>query len=80
MTDMLVKLYDLPPLDACLQKIADKGCMVRRAMPYEKTQVVDWVRSHSPHWADECEAGFACIPHKCFIATCEGNVVGFAVY
>ncbi len=80
MTDMLVKLYDLPPLDACLENITSKGCTVRRAMAYEKTAVLDWLGSIAPHWVDECAAGFSHAPHKCFIATENGAVVGFAVY
>ena len=80
MTDMLVKLYDLPDLNPCLEKIRSKGCNVRRAMAYEKTQVLDWVKEFQPKWVDECEAGFQHSPNKCYIATENGSVVGFAVF
>ena len=80
MTDMIVKLYELPELAPCLDKIAANGVTIRRAMPYEKSQVLDWVLGFQASWVDECDVGFSQIPHKCFIATDDGRVVGFGVY
>ena len=80
MTDMLVRLYDLPPLQASLDKIASKGVTIRRAMAYEKTQVLDFVKSEWPYWVDECAVSFSCMPHSCYIATENGKVVGFSCY
>ena len=80
MTDMLVRLYDLPPLQPCLDKISSNGITIRRAMAYEKSAVLAFVTSEWPHWVDECDVSFSFLPHACYIATDNGKVVGFACY
>jgi GNAT superfamily N-acetyltransferase len=81
MPDMLVKLYDLPPREASLAECQARGVTIRRAMPYEKTVVLDWIRRHfTVGWADETDAAFARQPINCLIATEKGQVVGFAAY
>lgn len=78
MADLLVRLYDLPPEPA---KGAESHPHVRRAMAYEKEQVLDWVREHfTAAWASECEVAFANRPLSCHIATREGEILGFACY
>ena len=81
MPDMLVKLYELPPLEPLRAQLDAAGVQVRRALAPEKHIVVDWVRSlfGSP-WASECETSFANHPVSCFIATEEGRCIGFACY
>ncbi len=81
MADMLVKLYDLPPVERPVARLAERGIVIRRAMPYEKRIVVAWVReSFGDGWADECEAAFGNHPVSCFIATEAGRVTGFACH
>lgn len=81
MPDMLVNLLKLPPVDAVLNELADAGILVRRAQPFEITPVMEFVeREFSVAWADEISVGFANKPVTVFIATFEGEVVGFAGY
>lgn len=95
MADMLVKLYDLPPLHPLLERLGEQSIEIRLAHPIEQDIVTAWVRHHfSNRWALECEAAFRQQPVKCFVAVEVGNkpegggpydlspelLVGFACY
>ncbi len=81
MPDMLVKLYDLPPVEPLLEKLAAENINVRRARAYEKVPVLAWVEKHfNAGWKGECDVAFSNHPVSCFIATHEGAVAGFACY
>jgi len=81
MSDMLVKLYELPEVQSHLQKLSGQGVSIRTAMPYEKQQLVTWVRDEfGASWADECDVAFSNRPISCFIATQDGALAGFACY
>ncbi|MBU0907991.1 MAG: GNAT family N-acetyltransferase [Proteobacteria bacterium] len=81
MPDLIVKLYELPEDRLLVAGLADAGIIIRRAMAYEKFQVVDWVGTHfSKGWAGECDVAFANNPISCFIATADGSIAGFACY
>ena len=81
MTDMLVRLYDLPEVGPLVKKLAEQGMVIRRAMAYEKSLVVDWVRdSFGDGWAGECDVAFSNRPVSCFIATEAGDIIGFACH
>jgi hypothetical protein len=54
MSDMLVKLYDLPEVEPVVRRLGDHGILIRRAMPSEKHLVVQWVRgTFGARWASE---------------------------
>ena len=81
MSDMLVKLYDLPEVETDIRRLAEVGIAIRRAMPSEKHLVVEWVRrTFGAAWASECDVAFANQPVSCFIATGSGEIVGFCCY
>ena len=81
MPDMLVKLYDLPNAGVILDQLKDAGINVRHAMPYEKQQVLEWIKAQfGPAWASEADVAFANKPISCIIATEAGSIVGFACY
>ena len=81
MTDMLVKLYDLPPLAPALERPAAAGIAVRRALVPDRHHVLRWVSAQFwAHWASECETAYARLPVACFVAVREGRPVGFAAY
>jgi hypothetical protein len=81
MSDMLVKLYDLPEVETDIRRLGDLGVVIRRAMPSEKHVVVQWVRrTFGAGWASECEVAFANKPISCFIASGSGEIVGFCCY
>ncbi len=81
MPDMLVRLYDLPALEPCVAPLREEGVVIRHARAYEKDRVVAWVREmFSPNWASECEVAFGNHPVSCYVATENGEIVGFACY
>ena len=72
MSDLLVKLYNLPEHDSLLKKLEDSNICIRRAIAPEKHLVVDWVRKEfGPHWASECEDGF--FESSGFMLYCSGK-------
>ena len=81
MTDLLIRLYDLPDDRDHLELVEKQGFIVRRARAYEKTHVVEWVLTQfGQGWADECEVAFAHQPVSCFLATSGHEIAGFACY
>ena len=77
---MLVKLYELPPLQPALDAAARHGCVIRRASTLDRLPTLDWIRASFPSWTAEVEAAFARLPVTCFIAQREQALVGFACY
>ena len=81
MTDLLVRLYDLPDPGAQLAALAEKDIVVRRAMASEKNRVVGWTQNRfGDGWAAECEVAFARQPIACMIAVSGGRLAGFACH
>ncbi|ADK80289.1 GNAT family N-acetyltransferase [Sediminispirochaeta smaragdinae] len=78
MFDMLVRLYDLPPIPAPAKA---GGIIIKRPLPSEKSLVTQWVCEHfSRSWADQVEATFSRLPVSSFIAVEQGRIMGFASY
>lgn len=81
MPDMLVKLYELPPLQPLMEEMTAANVIIRRARPYEISRVAEFVVKHfTQSWADEISVGYANKPTSVFIAIVDGEVVGFAAY
>jgi len=81
LADLLVRLYDLPPLAPAVEALAAGGVTVRRPAASERTAVVDWMRANgSAGWADECAAAFARQPIACFVAVEATALCGVAAY
>lgn len=81
MTDLLVKLYDLPDPGAHLATLAQNEILVHRAMASEKGRVVKWVQGlFGDGWAAESDVAFARQPIACMMAVCSGRLAGFACY
>jgi GNAT superfamily N-acetyltransferase len=81
MTDLLVKLYDLPDPGPQLAALAEKGIVVRRAMASEKKRVVRWTQNRfGDGWAAECDVAFARRPIACMIAVSGDGLAGFACH
>ncbi len=81
MPDMLVRLYDLPPLEPALTKVKAQGFDIRRGLAPEKHLVAGWAGStFGPTWQSECEVGFGFAPPTVFVATCDRQLLGFACY
>ena len=80
-SDMLVNLLKLTPREAVLAELAAAGVTVRRAQTFELTPVRRFVEEHfTLAWADEITAGFARRPVSVYIATRNGEIVGFGAY
>ncbi len=80
MPDMLVKLYDLPPLAPALVAAARGGAVIRRALSADRLPAVAWVRARFPSWVAETETAFSRSPITCFIALRGQVIVGFACH
>ncbi|WP_320127580.1 GNAT family N-acetyltransferase [uncultured Sphaerochaeta sp.] len=81
MPDMLVKLYELPPLEPLLIFLEAQGIKIRRAMAPDKLHIVEWVKSHSNEFAaGEAEVCFSHTPVSLFLATREKDILGYACY
>ncbi|MEO8485312.1 MAG: GNAT family N-acetyltransferase [Betaproteobacteria bacterium] len=80
MADLLVRLWELPPLDPAIAAAAARGVVVRRALAPEKPLVLDWTRRHFAPWAAEVDAAFARMPVACLVAVRNETLVGFACH
>jgi GNAT superfamily N-acetyltransferase len=79
MPDMLVRLYDLPPLEPELASMAAQSIEVRPAMAHEKHIVVEWIARHfSPGWASEADVAMSHVPIGCWLAVEHDRIIGFA--
>ena len=59
MSDYLVKLYDLPPIEDFMKKVNGNGITIRRPIGPEKYAVIEWVEEHfNLLWAGEAECAF----------------------
>ena len=75
MTDLLVKLYELPP-----ERIV-AGIDIRRALAPEKHAVVAWIEAtFGARWASEADVSFSGHPVRCHIASVGPDVLGFACW
>lgn len=82
MTDMLVKLYNLPDDWSFLAEQEKLGVTIRKPLGAEKHLIVDWVKSkfHSDAWASETDVALSNRPVSCFIALQKNKLIGFACY
>lgn len=81
MPDMLVKLYELPPLEPEIAFQRNQGITVRRCMPPEKQLVTEWIDEHfNPYWSSEANVGFSTHPTTVMLAHRRDQLLGFACY
>jgi GNAT superfamily N-acetyltransferase len=81
MPDLLVKLYELQPLEAHLTRQQEAGITVRRAIAPEKHHVLAWIRQHfREYWVSEADVAFSRSPVSCFIAIQNESMIGFGCY
>lgn len=77
MSDMLVKLYELPERE---QEGAKDYRIVRPIAP-DKVRVVEWVKEHSGiSAAGECDVCFSHTPVSMYIALKDNEIIGYACY
>jgi GNAT superfamily N-acetyltransferase len=80
MSDMLIKLYQLPSLEPAIAAVTAQGVVIRRALTVEKPLVLQWVQTHFNDWAAEVEAALCRLPVTCFLAVRDQAILGFACY
>ena len=81
MTDMLVKLYDLPETLSTFSNLVAPDITIRKPIGTEKSLAVQWVRENFEEgWATEMEVSFSRSPTSSYIAQQGRNMVGFACY
>jgi len=81
MPDMLVNLLKLPPRAPALLELHSADVAIRRAQAFEITPVRRFIETNfTVAWADEISVGFANQPVTVYIATRDGQVIGFAGY
>jgi GNAT superfamily N-acetyltransferase len=81
MSDMLVKLYDLPEMESVEHFEKRTGVAVRRALAPEKHLVMEWIsKRFGLQWVSESEIAFARSPITCLVAVEDNKMLGFACY
>jgi GNAT superfamily N-acetyltransferase len=81
MTDMLVKLYNLPDRLPAFPKLQAQDVRLRKPLASEKSLVVNWVQEYFGQvWADEMDVSFSRLPVSAFVAQQGRTLVGFACY
>jgi GNAT superfamily N-acetyltransferase len=81
MTDMLVRLYNLPESWPAISNLASPEIKIRKPLGSEKSLVLQWVRENFGEvWASEMDITFSRSPASCYIAQHDRKIVGFAGY
>lgn len=79
--DMICNLLEIPPMGDLLEKLRREGVVLRRANPWQKHDVLLFIREHfTQGWVDETEVAFSRQPVTCYVAYDGERVVGFADY
>ena len=81
MPDMLVKLYELPPLQPAIERQTAQGVTIRRAIAPEKHVVLGWIGERFRQlWVSEADVSFTRQPPSIFIAIENDKMLGFGCY
>ncbi len=84
MIDILVRLYDLEPLENALDRTRKNNIIIRRPIGPEKNAIMKWITENfSATWAAESETAFFNNPKTMYVAIKEGEVpemLGFACW
>lgn len=76
--DMLIKLNEAVANSRIIKHVSRQGVAIRRAMAYERGQVMGWVyENFNALWADECAVAFGRQPIGCHIAVKDDAICGF---
>jgi GNAT superfamily N-acetyltransferase len=76
--DMLFQLSRLPSPDEFLKRLSAEGITIRRAMAYERHQVMRWVEAtFGSKWSAECAVAFGHQPIGCWFAVHARRLCGF---
>lgn len=80
MSDLLIRLYDLPVFEA-EEKVRSAGIVVRRGLSFERHVILDWIRRHfSEPWVSEAAMALSQQPTTIYVAVRDNALLGFACY
>lgn len=81
MTDLLIKLYNLPDPSDYLVKQQQQGILIRKPIGPEHRLIAEWVEvNFSINWASEAAVALTNRPVSIFIAIKDNNLIGFSCY
>ncbi|WP_411677425.1 GNAT family N-acetyltransferase [Caproicibacter sp.] len=80
MIDLLVRLYEIEENLEEELRLQKEGIRVFRLLATDIGKAVEFARSFSEGWANECMAAGTNHPPTCFVAVREKQIVGFACY
>ncbi|HHT39347.1 MAG: GNAT family N-acetyltransferase [Acholeplasmatales bacterium] len=81
MADLIVNLYQKDFLKESNVKLKNEAIKIKRVLSPNADAVVSFVGKHfSQGWASEVKAALYKDNPSCFIATLEGEIIGFACY
>lgn len=81
MTDMLVRLYNLPESWPSFSNLASPEIKIRKPLGSEKSLILQWIRENFGEvWASEMDITFSRSPASCYVAQQNRKIVGFAGY
>ena len=84
MADILVRLYDLAPIEGAMKKANDNGIIIRRPIGPEKNAICQWITDNfNSTWACESETALFNSPKTMYVAIKEAEtpeIVGFACW
>ena len=81
MTDMLVKLYNIPYSHDIEENLSKSGIRIKKALAPDRSKIIAFSRiCAKDDYSDEVRAAFSNNPITCYIATRERELIGFACY
>ena len=83
MSDMLVKLYDLPDSQDLIKKLEAQNIQIRRALAPDKARILRFISEEgigNPRTEAEADVCFANTPVSLFVATEGSKLIGYACY
>lgn len=81
MSDMLVKLYDIPDSYNLEKRLLKDGIKIKKALAPDRSRITSFAAACAKEdYSDEVRAAFSNNPVTCYIATREKKIIGFACY
>ena len=81
MSDMLVKLYNIPNSYDIEKKLLEEDIRIKKALSPDRSKITSFSKTCAKeYYSDEVNAAFSNNPITCYIATKEKKIIGFACY
>ena len=81
MADMLVNLYQMPPMEEIMKTMEEAGIRILQPLSPDFHKVLSFIeKEFGKGWASETSASLYHQPVSCYIAVKDHEVIGFACY